>query len=420
LKPSRVFYGWWIVAASFLTGLYTAGVIFYGFTTVFEPIAEDLGWSYTQISLASSIRGLEAGLLAPIVGLLADRWGPRRLVFIGAIFTSLGLLLLSRTQTLGVFYASFILIALGMSFGTMTVLMTAIANWFHHRVGLASGIAVSGFGFGGLLIPVIVRLIESYEWRGAITILALGVLLIILPLSLVFRHKPEQYGYLPDGQTEDPAVSTNNAGLSSTSGADFTTKQTLKSRAFWHMGLAFVCHTMLVSATITHVMPYLSSIGIARSRASVVAMAIPLTSICGRLGLGWLGDKVNRKLVLAAALAAMSLGIFCFGYTSVAGAWLLVVFIILFGVGYGGSIALRPSLVREYFGRSSFGTVFGLITGITMLGGIIGPPLAGWVYDNWGGYQGIWYIFAGFAGVAIVSVLTTPQESTGEGTVDII
>ena len=306
-----------------------------------------------------------------------------------------------------------------MSLGTMTVLMTAIANWFHRSVGLASGIAVSGFGSGGVLIPLIVRLIETYEWRGAITILAVGVFVIILPLSLVFRHKPEQYGYLPDGQREDPVVSSDNNGLPSTSGTDFTTRQTLKSRVFWHLGLAFICHTMLVSSTITHVMPYLSSINIARAKASVVAMAIPLTSIGGRLGLGWLGDKVNRKMVLVGALAAMSLGIFCFGYTSIAGAWLLVVFIILFGVGYGGSISLRPSLVREYFGRSSFGTVFGLITGITMLGGIIGPPLAGWVYDNWGSYQGIWYIFTGFAGVAMVSVLTAPQKSAGEGAVDI-
>ena len=175
---------------------------------------------------------------------------------------------------------------------------------------------------------------------------------------------------------------------------------------------------MLVSATITHVMPYLSSIGIVRSKASVVATAIPVTSIFGRLGLGWLGDKVNRKLVLVAALAAMGLGIFCFGYTSIAGAWLLVVFIILFGIGYGGSIALRPSLVRDYFGRSSFGTVFGLIMGITMVGGIMGPPLAGWVYDNWGSYQGIWFIFAGFSVVALMSVLTAPQKSTKDSPAD--
>ncbi len=90
-KPSKVFYGWWIAAASLLIGLYSAGVVFYGFTAIFEPIADELGWSYTQISLASSVRGLEAGLLAPLIGVLADRWGPRRLIFSGAIFTAVGL-----------------------------------------------------------------------------------------------------------------------------------------------------------------------------------------------------------------------------------------------------------------------------------------------------------------------------------------
>ena len=116
MKGFKIFYGWWIVAAAFVTGLYMAGVVFYGFTTIFEPIADELGWSYTQVSLASSIRGLEAGLLAPLVGLLVDRWGPRRLVFSGVIFTALGLLLLGQIQNLGMFYASFLLLALGMSY----------------------------------------------------------------------------------------------------------------------------------------------------------------------------------------------------------------------------------------------------------------------------------------------------------------
>lgn len=408
MRPFKVFYGWWIVVAAFFTGLYMAGVVFYGFTTVFEPIAIELGWSYTQISLASSIRGLEAGLLAPLVGLLVDRWGPRRLVFSGVIFTALGLLLLGQTETLGVFYASFVLLALGMSFCTMTVLMTAVTNWFHDRVGLASGIAVAGFGFGGLLIPLIVRLIETYEWRMTVTILALGALIFVLPLSLVFRHRPEQYGYLPDGQTADTVVDGNNTGVLPETTAKVTAKQIITSSVFWHMGLAFICQIMLVSAVITHVMPYLSSINVIRSKASVVATAIPLTSVGGRLGLGWIGDKVNRKVVIMGAFALMGVGILCFGYASMIGTWLLPVFIFFFGIGYGGSIALRPSLVRDYFGRTSFGTAFGLVMGISMLGGIIGPPLAGWVYDQWGSYQNIWFIFAGFAVVALVSILTAP------------
>ncbi len=102
-NPSRVFYGWWVVGASFFISLYTGGVVFFGFTAVFEPIADEFGWSYAQISLAASIQGLEAGLLAPVTGLLVDRWGPRKLIFGGAIISGLGLILLSRITSLAMF-----------------------------------------------------------------------------------------------------------------------------------------------------------------------------------------------------------------------------------------------------------------------------------------------------------------------------
>ncbi|MFC1916439.1 MFS transporter, partial [Chloroflexota bacterium] len=197
-----MFYGWWIVGAAFVVALYVGGVVFYGFTAIFEPIADELGWSYTQISIAASLRGLEMGLLAPLSGILVDRWGPRRLVFSGAIFAAAGLFVLSHTTSLITFYVAFALIAVAMSFCTMTVLMAVIANWFRRKVGIASGIVVSGFGFSGLIVPLIVRLIELYEWRMTMIILALGMLVTVLPLSFLFRHKPEQYGYLPDGNIE--------------------------------------------------------------------------------------------------------------------------------------------------------------------------------------------------------------------------
>jgi len=412
-KPPRIFYGWWIVGASFLIALCVGGAVFYGFTAIFEPIANEFGWSYTQISFAASLRGLEMGILAPIVGILADRWGPRRLIIIGAVIGALGLFLLSRTTSLTMFYGAFVLMAIAMSCCTMTVLMTAVANWFRENMGLASGIVVSGFGFGGLLIPVIVRLIEMYDWRMTTTILALGMLAIVLPLSFLFRHKPEQYGYLPDGKkVEDAAIFDDGSAPSQVVEADIGTKEALKSRAFWHIAVAFTCHIIMVSAITTHVMPYLSSIGIARARSSLVATAMPLMSVGGRLGLGWLGDKIDRKKVVAAAFISMGIGSLCFGYAPIAGAWLLVPFLILFGIGYGGNNSLRPALTWEYFGRANFGTIFGFIIGISAIGSIIGPPLAGWVFDNWGSYQSIWFAFPGLAVVALISILTIPPASS--------
>ncbi|MFC2003049.1 MFS transporter [Chloroflexota bacterium] len=417
-KLPRVFYGWWVVGASFLIALYLGGVIFYGFTAFFEPIANEFGWSYAQISLAASIRGLEMGLLAPLMGILADRWGPRRLIFSGGVVTALGLILLSRSTSLTMFYGAFVLISTGMSFCSTTVLMTAVANWFRSKVGLATGIAISGFGFSGLLIPVIVKLIDMYEWRMTITILALGMLAIALPLSLLFRHKPEKYGYLPDGEVKDAFILDDGLAPLQTVEVDFKVKQALKTRLFWHITAAFTCFIMLVSSITTHVMPYLSSIGVAKSTSSLVATAIPLMSIGGRLSLGWLGDKFDRRLVAASAFAMMCFGALCFGYASTIGTWLLVPFLIFFGMGYGGGTALRPSLTRQFFGRTNFGTVLGLLIGINMLGSIIGPPLAGWVFDNWGSYQGIWFVLAGLAAAAIISVLTIPPVSTTVQLVD--
>ncbi len=378
---------------------------------IFEPIANEMGWSYTQIALGPSLLGVEAGLLAPLLGILADRWGSRRLIFTGAVVTAGGLLLLSQITSLAMFYGALALMAIGISCCTMTVLMTAVSGWFRRKVGLASGIAVSGFGFGGLLIPVMVRLIDVYEWRTAVTILAIGMLVIVAPLSLVFRHKPEKYGYLPDGEAIDAAKTNGDPTLPQVAEVEVKARAALKSRTFWQLALAYTFQGMFVSATVTHIMPYLSSIGVNRSMATIVATAVPLISITGRFGLGWLGDKMNRRLVAAVAFAMMGIGSFFFGYAGTSGAWSLVFFLILFGIGYGGGNSLRPSLGREYFGRTSFGTIFGLIMGINMLGGLTGPPLAGWVYDNWGNYQVIWFVFAGLAAIALMLVLTTRPVS---------
>ena len=403
-----MFYGWWVVGASFLVALYVGGGVFYGFTAIFEPIACEMGWSYTHISLAASLRGLEMGLLAPVVGVLTDRWGPRRLMFGGAILGSLGLLLLGQTGSLGTFYAAFVLLAIGMSTCTMTVLMTAVANWFRLRIGIASGIAVCGFGFGGLMVPALVRLIETYDWRVAVTLLAAGMLLIPAPLAAVFRHKPEQYGYLPDGDTSESASPGDDGAVVSPvpDQVNVGARQALKSATFWALALAFTCHVFLVTAVITHVMPYLSSIGVARSTSGVVATAIPLASIVGRLSFGWFGDRFNRKLTTAAGFGMMGLGLFCFGYTGTGGIWLLVPFLVLFGIGYGGLNVMRPSLIQEYFGRRSFGTVFGLVIGINMAGSIGGPTLAGWAFDTWGSYQVMWLVMSLLPAAALIAALT--------------
>ncbi len=407
-----MFYGWWVVGACFIVALYMGGVIFYGFTAVFEPIAAEFGWSYAQISLAASLRGLEVGLLTPVVGMLVDRWGPRRLIFGGVVIGSLGLMLLSQTGSLGVFYAAFILMAIGMSCTGSTVMMTAVANWFRRRVALATGIMICGYGSGGLLVPLVVQLIDLYGWRMMVVILALGLLTVGLPLSLVVRHKPEQYGYLPDGERGQIAGGDGVSATPQTKEVDIGAREAMKGSVFWKITLGLMPKFIAVVTVVTHVMPYLSSIGVARATSGLVATAIPLLSIGGRLGFGWLGDRLDKRRLAAGALGLVALGLLCFELTPLVGAELLVPFFILFGLGYGGSLTMAGALPREYFGRTSFGTIVGFIWGIGILGTLVGPPLAGWVFDHWGSYQGVWLALAGLAiGGAVIMALLPPAGS---------
>jgi OFA family oxalate/formate antiporter-like MFS transporter len=166
-KRPKVFYGWYIVGACLLITLYTHGIISFGFTAVFEPIADEFGWSYASISLAASLRGLEIGLMAHLMGILVDRWAPRRLIFGGGILICGGLLLLSRVSSLPMFYGAFLLIAIGMSTCTGTVFMTTVIHWFRKKAGAAVGILASGNGLGGLMVPMLTRLIDALHWRTA-------------------------------------------------------------------------------------------------------------------------------------------------------------------------------------------------------------------------------------------------------------
>ena len=410
-KNFKVFYGWWIVGAGFFIALYIAGFIQFGFTAVFEPIASDFGWSYAQVSLAGSMRGLEMGLFAPIVGFLVDRWGPRRLVFTGAALVGLGLLLLSRINSLATFYGAFMLIAAGISTCIGVVPITTVNHWFRRRATMATGILVSGTAVGGLLVPLATRLIDTLGWRSVMVILGFGAWGILLPLSLIFRHKPEQYGYLPDGDSSKNLFA--GGGQPSAQGAelDIGVKQALKSRTFWHIAIGLACHIMVINAVVIHVMPYLSSIGIARSSSSLVASAIPLTSILGRLSFGWLGDKFDKKRITALGFVLTALGLIFFGYLATAGTWVLVPSLILIGIGYGGPVPMMPALLREYFGRVRLGILLGLVMGTAVLGAMIGPPLAGWVFDKFGSYQGAWFAFAGLILAGMVILLITPSVS---------
>jgi len=409
-KRPKLFYGWYIVGAAVLIILYTGGIVHFGFTAVFEPIAEEFGWSYAQVSLAFSLRGFEMGLLAPFIGLLVDRWGPKRLIFGGALLICAGFLLLSRITSLAGFYGAFILIAMGMSTCSGTVLMTAITNWFRRKAGLAIGIVASGFGMGGLIVPLETWLIDSVEWRQAMITVGLGMLVIVLPLSFIVRHKPEQYGYLPDGDSNGTADTGETETQAEDVEVNVSAREALKGRVFWHIAVASACHSFAIGAVVTHLMPYLSSIGIARSVSSIVALALPVASIAGRLSSGWFSDRVGSKLIFSTSFALMTAGVLVFAYVTAGKMWLLVPFAFALSLGWGWSVTTRITLLRDYYGRASFGTILGCTSGVMMLGNMAGAPLAGLVFDTWGSYQGAWLSYAAVTLLGAVLVFTIPSS----------
>lgn len=161
---------------------------------------------------------------------------------------------------------------------------------------------------------------------------------------------------------------------------------------------------MILLAVVTHVMPYLDSEGVAKSTATLVATFIPLLSIIGRLGFGWLGDVLDKRYIMAGIFGLLGVGLLAFSYVQLR--WLVLPFLFVFSTAYGGASTLRGAILREYFGRGSFGRIFGVMMGIASIGAIIGPSIAGWTFDTLGSYHLIWLAFAGTMGISAILMVT--------------
>ena len=284
----------------------------------------------------------------------------------------------------------------------MVVTMAAVANWFHKKVGIALGVMASGVGASGLIVPFIVHLIDVSGWRTTLIILALGMWTLGIPLSFVIRNRPEQYGYLPDGSASSDSMPSSRNQVKE---VEIGLKEALKNKAFLCLNMVEAIRMMIVAGVIIHIMPYLSSLGLPRVTSGLIAGAIPLSSIFGRFGFGWLGDKFEKRYVLAWTFCFISLGLLAFCYVHLIA--VAFVFLLFFPPGYGGGTVIRGAILREYFGRNSFGKMIGITMGSASIGGIIGPTVVGWVFDTFLNYHIIWLVFSVLSGLAIILALNT-------------
>jgi MFS family permease len=383
----NIFYGWWIIIACFILSLYSGGIVFYGFTAFFDPLVKEFGWSYAQISFALSIRGIEMSFLSPVIGFLVDRHGPRKMAFLGVFTIGIGFFLLSQTRALWMFYGSFILIAFGAGGCASVVFMRVTTNWFRRKIGLALGLLSSGFGASGLVVPLVVYLIDTTGWRTAVILLGAGMWLIGFPLVWLIRDTPESCGLCPDGlKIETPAA----GGPAGDEGDEMGFREALRHRAFIILVLSEAIRMVAVGAVVTHIVPYLSAIQVPRSTAGIIAGLIVLLSTPGRFVFGWLSDRFDKRKTMIIAFTMMSLGLFALCHVQNPG--IMILFLILFPVGMGATVVLRGAFLRDYFGRQAFGRLLGLVMGGAAAGSMIGPILAGLIFDELGRYDIAWYL----------------------------
>ncbi len=403
MRRPRIFYGWWIVLGTFLVVVWGWGTFFYGFGVLFNPIRKEFGWSATTTALAFSLRSVEAGIAAPFVGILVDRLGPRRLMAFGVTVVGLGFLLMSQMHSLVQFYAAFFIISFGFSFATVGGI--AVVNWFVKKRTFALAIQVSAVLPAGFIPPVISWLLDQgVDWRTIVLGIAVGTWVLLLPLSLLMRHRPEPYGMYPDGDA-GPAEAAGPSGDGQGAGAmdGFEWREALATRTFWLICVAGILSGAAVGTAMVLIVPYLESVGIPRQEAALGVTLLSSLSVIGRLGFGWLGDRMPKRYLLAASYGLVAVGALLIAF--VTKFWMVIPSLLFLGPGYGGSVPVRPAMTADYFGRRNYGTITGLMGTVGAFGGIAATPLAAKIYDTTGSYKVAWLIFAAIALVGTVLIL---------------
>ena len=411
-RRDRVFYGWWIVLAGSVSQAYTSGTFWQGFGAFFDPIIEQFGWSRALTAGAMSLQRMESGGVSPFVGWFVDKFGPRNVMLVGTVLTALGFFLLSRIQELWQFYAAFFVLTIGLSFGTFLIVTTAVANWFVESRSKALSFTMAGSGLGGVLVPVVIWIIATTDWRTGLVIVGIGCLVVGIPVSFVMRSRPEDYGMLPDGAIQ-PEESGGQSGSatprrSALSGeVTMTTGQALKSRVFWQLAIAMGVSGMVISASI-HQIPAITSFGMSREIAGLAILGVSLFSVAGRLGSGFFGDMLDKRHVIAVALLFQFVGTIVFAFSSEI--WHLAIFVITWGFGFGASIPVRFALIADLFGRRHYGSIMGSLMTTSAVFGVAAPVLVGWIADIRENYREPFALMAFSVLIAIPMILTLGRE----------
>ncbi|MDN7701845.1 MFS transporter [Burkholderia semiarida] len=382
---SRLFYGWYVVAAAFAVTFVGFGSA-YTFSAFVESLQRDFAASRGQISLVFSLAGFLYFGFGIVSGPLADRFGSRRLAVAGMLLTGAGLAAAGAAHTLLQVYVAY---GLGVGFGVGSAYVPAVGavqRWFVRRRGFASGLAVAGIGVGTLVMPPLASaLIAQVGWRGAYFTLASLVIVLGAGMSLLIENDPRRRGLLPDGDA--PGGGSGDAAAASTGAnvhAGATVREAVTSRPFASLYAACLVCSFGVFVPFVHLVPYALDHGVAPSTAVLLLGAIGVGSTAGRFFLGGLADRFGRRASLLAMFAGMAVALVAWaGAGTVA---TLAAFALVFGVFYGGWVAVLPAVVMDYFGGRNVSAIIGILYTSVAFGTLIGPAAAGFIYDAGGGY----------------------------------
>jgi MFS family permease len=412
-SPSRrpgVYYGWYIVGACSVVLGVEAGAAA-TFPVFFKPLIDEFGWSRTALSGTVSIGLIVGGLTTPFWGSWTDRSGVRVVVLTAALFSGLSLFLRGQIATLLQLYAVVTLGALFFAGVGLIPLSTAISHWFRGKRGLAMGLTVVGGGVGESIAPPLTSwLVELFGWRQAYALLAAAFFLTLLPIAgLILRRRPQDLGLLPDGEAapagsgEDPGDGRQGALAQAPEGAraaELDLRQAVRTLPFWLIATAFFLPMMSGIGLFTHLVAIFTDMGTSARTAAVALGAIGLAA-----------DRFSVRKVFATCYVIEAIGVSLLLATPWLGTQALFAYVVVYGLTVGGGLVLAPLIVGECFGILAMGSIFGVLAIAAVVGGAIGPVLAGLVFDSMGTYYPVFVIFTlGEATAALAISRARPPE----------
>ena len=376
----RFSYGYVIAAACFSIQAIGIG-IYVAFGVFFNPLMSEFGWSRAAISGASSLAFFMMGLFGIVIGRLNDRFGPRLLMAISAIFLGLGCMLMSRLEEIWQIYLFYgIIFGLGLSSVDIIALST-IVRWFSSKRGMMTGIVKVGTGAGQLTIPLLASvLISFYGWRTAYFIIGLAAMVLLVGIARLLKRDPG-----PIESTADEVDSNRPVAAPSEVEASLSFHDAKKTMQLWTICFVNLTIVFCLLIVMVHIVPHARDIGVTAGRAAGVLSTIGAVSMVGRFVTGVAIDRIGGKKAIVACYFLLIAGILWLQTADQL--WMLYLFACIYGLAHGGFFTAFSPLVAELFGIGSHGVLFGIVVFFGTTGGALGPIMAGYIFDTTGSYH---------------------------------